>query len=48
MSFQRGLELLSASCGFDSRRENRFFATMIVKIHCCIFYFMVLASTEKL
>lgn len=31
--------LLSASCGFNSRQEHRFFATMIVKIHCCIFLF---------
>ncbi len=47
MYLQWGLELLSASCGFDSRREHRFFAAMIVKIHCCIFYFMGLASTEN-
>ena len=47
MYLQWYLELLSASCGFDSRWEHRFFATMIVKIHCCIFYYMVLAGTEK-
>ena len=47
MYLQWYLELLSASCGFNSRREHRFFAAMIVKIHCCFFYFMGLASTEK-
>ena len=47
IGFQRGLELLSCNCGFNSRREHWFFAAMIVKIHCCIFYFMGLASTEK-
>ena len=39
--------LLSTSWGFDSPWERAFFAAMIVKVHCCFFFFPVLVSTER-
>ena len=39
MYLQWYLELLSASCGFNSRREQPFFAVMIDQNHCCKFVF---------
>ena len=39
--------LLSTSWGFDSPWERAFFAAMIVKAHCCFFFFPVLVSTER-
>ena len=39
--------LLSTNWGFDSPWERAFFAAMIVKAHCCFFFFSVLVSTEK-
>ena len=42
-----GWSLLSTSWGFDSPWERAFFTAMIVKAHCCIFFFPVLVSTER-
>ena len=46
MYLQWYLELLSCSCGFNSRREHQFEAVMIEKVIAAFFVFWVEISTQ--